>query len=192
MKKIIIISILIFSFILVGCVNSNDSKIDANKYLDKEYNEINIQTTSSKDNYSLSSTYNLKKEDGNIILSYAVEKYNKLDLNNPNIEEKTTVHGVIEYVNGERKVIEGEDIDLDISGMNLNNLKYNNYNFDSIDIDSDKTILKAKKITNYLKQGETFTDFYMVIKYFDESINGIEIEYKDSNDFDVSIIYSIK
>ena len=199
MKKIVLfVFVILLSMITVGCNfnnNNNDKEKTkeeiVNALLDKDYSNIDITSITSKDDYSLTSTYKINNTNGVITLTYSIEKYNKLDINNPDTEEKTTQTGKIEYQNGERRVIEGDNVNIDINGLSLKGLKFSESDFDSVEFSNGKVVLKSSNGKRFLNESNDLLNFEIVIEYSDEAINKVTISYKQDS-YNVLTTYQVK
>ena len=198
MKKIVLfVFVILLSMITIGCnFNNNNDKEKTkeeivNALLDKDYSNIDISSVTSKDDYSLTSTYKINNTNGVITLTYSIEKYNKLDINNPDTEEKTTQTGKIEYQNGERRVIEGDNVNIDINGLSLKGLKFSESDFDSVEFSNGKVVLKSSNGKRFLNESNDLLNFEIVIEYSDEAINKVTISYKQDS-YNVLTTYQVK
>jgi hypothetical protein len=194
MVKKILLFIFVFMLLTIvcGCNDKEQTKEEIiNSLLEEEYSNIDIISTTKKDDYSLTSTYTINNANNVTTLIYSIEQYNKLDISNPDIEEKVTKSGKIEYSNGQKKIIEGENISIDINALTLSKLKFSESDFDSVDYNEGKVILKSNNGKRFLNADIDLLNFEIIIEYNNEKINKVTISYKQNN-YDVLMVYQIK
>ena len=197
MKKIICLLLIVVLFgFLVSCKNDEDKKEKTkeelvNELLDKEYSSVSITRIVGNNERTLQSSYSLVNESNKIILTYEIESFNQLSLDNPDIQEKSIKRGKIEYSNGKKSIIEGEDINIDLNSLSLSSLKFDENDFDKITINDNEVTIEVANAKKYLKSDNDILEFSMIIKYSENEINKVIINYRDQG-YSVTIIYDVK
>ena len=200
MKKVLLIIVSLLLVLSISCKKNNDNNPTkteeltteeiVNSMLDKEYNNIEVTKVISKDDLELNTKYVITKNNDVIRLTYSIEKYNELDIDNPDQEEKSIIKGVIEFNNGKKTVIEGEDLDININSLLLSNLKIDSNDFDEIAFKGNSLVAKTSNGRKYLNSNNDLLDFVITITYQDK-IESVKISYKENN-YLVTIDFDIK
>lgn len=175
-----------------GSANNNvteSSKYDnLNEMLNKNYSQIvlTVKDTFDEDTY-LTSEYTIKYSDSTVTVTYSVEKFTELSLDNPSAEVKTTLIGEIEIKNGTAVLISGIDINLtaDIAevGLTFKEEYFENTTLTDMTLQADVTNVSAfvgsQLSCTDMKVKATFIEmFYNInITYTSESGSFVEYSY---------------
>lgn len=155
-----------------------------NAKLNLNYSSLVITVTDTFDSdSSLISTYTVSHSDDGVKVSYSIERFAEISLENPTSDYKVTTVG--EAVIKDGVVVSG---DLDVSGVLPDGLNFKEEYFKNIEITSFSLEADVKDAAGFLGTEITCTDM-KVSASFRDAFNSITITYKAESGNDVEYLY---
>lgn len=193
MKKVlsVIIIALLAVTLLCACMEVDVSVSKLNKVselLEVEYSGWTINTTTIYKDLRLTSSYIITKSDAQTEISYSVEQLNKLSIDKP-AEFKSNIVGSVIVKDGKVTSQEGEELSVDLSGMENIGLNLKSEYLNDISVTSSTLLANVKNINSFMGREMDATNMTLEIAYTEDAIEHINITYIDSSSASVKIEY---
>lgn len=193
MKKVlsVIIIALLAVTLLCACMEVDVSITKLNqvsKLLEVEYSGWTINTTTVYKDVRLTSSYIIIKSDAQTEISYSVEQLNELSIDKP-AEFKSEIVGSVIVKDGKVISHEGEELSVDLSGMENIGLNLKSEYLDKINVTSSTLSANVKDIKSFMGKEMDATNMTLEIGFTEEAIEHININYTTSSSSSVKIEY---
>lgn len=193
MKKVlsVVIIALLAVTLLCACMEVDVSIAKLNKVselLEVEYSGWTINTTTIYKDVKLTSSYIITKSDAQTEINYSVEQLNELSINQPT-EFKSEIVGSVIVKDGKVTSQEGEELSVDLSGMENIGLNLKSEYLDEISVTSSTLSANVKDIKSFMGKEMDATNMTLEIVYSAEAIEHININYTTGNSASVKVEY---